>query len=221
MLIQETTRMSNASRFVGRRVSDDETAIRDAVEAWGRTRWPGSRVCHELVVGRGQNRADIAFIQTGHFATIEIKSQWDNTERLINQVAMFRLSSPETWVVFDGKHRRDADLIRYLIPSIGLAEAVLGPAIEDRIAGTRTIRVIAEPSEFAAEPEAMLSLLWVAELHAEALVRRVWTAKPGTHAAMTRALLLLTYPEQVASVCRQLRRRDAVWRADPPIVEAA
>lgn len=215
-LIEPTTRMSNASRYVGRRVSQDEDLIRGAVDAWGRARWPGARVCHELVVGRGQNRADLAFIQLDHFVTVEIKSQFDNVERLIAQVAAFRLASPETWVIVDPSHKRDAELVRYLLPSVGVA---LVPRASFNETEPREVKVIAEPAPFRAEPEAMLSLLWVAELHAEAVACRVWSAKPGTHAAMVKRLIQLPEAEQVAAVCRQLRRRDAVWRADPPIVD--
>src|SRR4029077_15908563 len=37
--------------------SDNGTQIREAVEAWGRHRWPNARVVHELVMGRGAVRS--------------------------------------------------------------------------------------------------------------------------------------------------------------------
>lgn len=123
-LLEPTARIhSNAERYVGRRVSDDEEQIRSAVEQWGRSRWPDARCCHELVVGRGSHRADLAFISPDNLVTVEIKSGYDSTHRLVEQVAMFRLASPETWIIVDPKHKRDAELVRYLLPSVGIATA--------------------------------------------------------------------------------------------------
>jgi hypothetical protein len=53
--------------------------------------------------------------------------------------------------------------------------------------------------------------------YAEAVRHRVWQGKYGTSAKLVSALLKLSHHEQVAAVCRQLRGRDALWRADPPI----
>ena len=106
-----------------RRRSADEIAIRDAVEAWGRERWPDARIFHELAVDRGTSRCDVAFVTPGHIASIEIKSAYDVTARLLQQVSLFRLATPEVWVVTASKHRRDVSLIRYLLPTVGVAVA--------------------------------------------------------------------------------------------------
>ena len=60
--------------------SSEELEIRAAVETWGRAKWPGSRVVHELVTG--SCRIDMAFIQSDHIAGVEIKSSRDRLARL-------------------------------------------------------------------------------------------------------------------------------------------
>jgi hypothetical protein len=59
----------------------------------------------------------------------------------------------------------------------------------------------------------------MAELYAEAVRFRVCGAKAPTHAKLVSYLERLTPKEQLAAVCRQLRARSALWRADPPIRE--
>jgi hypothetical protein len=78
--------------------SDNELKMREAVEAWGRPRWPNARVVHELVMGRGAVRADVAFITPNHIAVVEIKSDRDDTDRLLHQAGMFRAAVPELWI---------------------------------------------------------------------------------------------------------------------------
>lgn len=173
---------------------------------------------HEVVMDRGTVRADMAFVQPNHFVSIEIKSQYDDTTRLLQQVGMFRLASPEVWLICADRHRDDADLIKYLFPSIGVATTNV-----DRPTGTLPeqfeIEVVAEPLPFAPRLEAMLYLLWVAELADEARRARLLQGKTNpSHRNLVRRLLdKLTSEEILAAVCRQLRGRDAFWRADPPI----
>lgn len=113
-LVQPTSRLLSAS-YVGRRVSNEEEQIREMVDAWGRERWSDARLVHELTVGRGSARCDMAFIQPHHFATIEVKSGYDTLERLIHQAGVFRLVSPETWIIVATKHEDGASkLIHYL-----------------------------------------------------------------------------------------------------------
>jgi hypothetical protein len=197
--------------------SDAELEMREAVDLWGRARWPEARVVHELVMDRGKVRADMAFISPAALVSIEIKSGYDDSARMMNQVAMFRLSTPETWLITDVKHQRDVGLVHYLLPTIGCATATR----EKMYGGPFSISVTREPAPFAPHPEALLSLLWVAELHAEAVRARLWRGNAGTHAALVRIMLRLDPAEQLAAVCRQLRGRDALWRADPPIWESS
>lgn len=193
--------------------SNDELGMRDAVDVWGRARWPAARVVHELVMARGSVRADMAFIEPDHLVSIEIKSVWDYTDRLINQACMFRLATPETWIVVDQKHLRDADLVHYLLPSIGVAVAR-----RDGEKGPFQIEVHRPHATFyLPNQEAMLSLLWVAELRAEAGLRGLSPTQKMGHAALVKLLLRLPAEERMEAVCRQLRARDALWRADPPV----
>lgn len=215
-IITENT-PARSALYVGRRVSDQEAEIRDLVEAWGRERWPGARVCHELTMGHGACRADIAFIGEKHFATVEIKSGHDSVERLLTQMAWFRLTSPETWVIAASDHAQSVDLVRYLLPTIGVADAVLQG--ERRLAVPVRIDVRAEHTAFAPDLESMAHVLWADELHSECRFHRLWQGgKPPTTRSAVRLLVdALSRDELTRAVCRRLRARDAVWRADPPI----
>lgn len=201
--------------------SKQELALRDMIERWGRAKWPEARCVHELVMGRGTVRADMAFVSPAHIAVIEIKSEYDDTNRLIVQAGTFRLAVPELWVISPNKHIEDAELVRYLMPSIGL-----GTPSRESLLGTfdaETEVVERSPaSAFQQVPKALLSLLWVAELAAEARRHRLLQdtrKKSPNHNALVSMLLTLTPEEQLASVCRQLRSRDAFWRADPVVLQ--
>lgn len=196
--------------------SQDELDIRVAVDIWGRSRWPDARVVHELVMDRGKVRCDMAFIGPRHLVSIEIKSGYDVAERLMNQVTMFRLATPETWIVVDHKHLRDTRMIAYLLPSIGIAVAERSRPRD--VQSPFRITVEQEHSPFVAQPEAMLHLLWTTELRDEAVRFRLPFGKRDTHAKLVKNLLArLTAAEQIEAVCRQLRARNALWRADPPV----
>lgn len=215
-LISETVPLDQAVPVKKYR-SQDELEIRVAVDRWARQCWPGARQVHELVMNRGSVRADMAIIDESHFVSIEIKSEYDSTDRLMNQSGMFRLASPEFWLVVDHRHVRDTEFIRYLIPSIGVARATR----DKMYAGPFQIEVVHQAEPYQPYPAALLSLLWVAELHAEAVRRGLWNGKAPSHARLVALLERLGPAEQIAAVCRQLRARDALWRADPPIRCAA
>lgn len=221
--------------------SDAEIAMRDVLEAWCRARWPDARLFHELVMGRGTVRADLAAIAPAHLVAFEIKGPWDGLGRLLHQIAMFRLAVPELWLVVAGSSARDAGMIRHLLPSVGLIEIrhaaitdwdrqgaddyghIYGEAWGGKVdRGALTVEVIAESARFEPHPEALLDLLWVAELDAEAARHRVGvSSRKATHQKLVEALLTLTPAEQLAAVCRRLRRRDTMFRADAPEPEEA
>jgi hypothetical protein len=225
-LYRETTEIDAAER-PSRRMpyrSNAELAMRDAVERWGRARWPEARVVHEIVIDRGTVRADLAFVSPDHLVAVEIKSGFDDTSRLVHQAGMFRLAVPELWVCSATNHIDDAELLAYLIPTLGIAahpgqprprHADLEPEkpfdLVERRAATR----------FEPVPRALLSLLWVAELTAEARRHLLLQGrgKPPTHASLVKAMETLSPDQQIRAVCRQLRGRAAFWRADPPIYE--
>src|ERR1700744_4814549 len=103
--------------------SDEEIKIRDAVEPWLRERVPGCRIIHELNVGQGQARADIVAVGTDTFHSVEIKSSYDGTSRLMLQAGFFSLCSPFLWIVAATEHLGDVDMISYLLPHVGVIEA--------------------------------------------------------------------------------------------------
>lgn len=218
-MIRETTpdaqaryHQSNTRRIYR---SQAELKMRDAVEVWGRAKWPDARVIHELVMDRGTVRADVAFVTPDHIAAVEIKSDHDDTHRLLHQAGMFRLAVPELWIASAHRHVKDAELIRYLMPSIGIALCdrvdSLGPTPDIHLDIER------EALRFNPWPEATLALLWVAELAEEAARFKLGMPKRSTHDKLIKAMLKLDPADQMAAVCRQLRARSFGWRADPPI----
>jgi hypothetical protein len=224
-MIRETTADAQArrndrnNRHIYR--SQDELKMREAVETWGRAKWPTARVIHELVMDRGTVRADVAFATEDHLAAVEIKSNQDETHRLLHQAGMFRLAVPELWIASAHRHAKDAELIRYLMPSIGIALCdrvdSLGPTPDLRL------DIEYQAQQFMPWPEATLSLLWVSELADEVMRHGIHhnNLKRATHGSLVKAMLKLEWRDQIAAVCRQLRARNFGWRADPPILKAA
>lgn len=215
--------------------SDAETAIRDLVEDFLRERNDGVRIIHELNMCQGGARADVVAVGQHHLAAVEIKGPWDNTDRVIGQLAAFRMAMPELWLFCAGYNVRDIDIVRYLFPTVGLAEVVhadQGPSRPEvwadeayRFAwggnkGTverekLSIRII-HPAEIVAPLDrALLNILWVEELRNEAVRASVWQGKGGTHAKLIGALMPLGNTEKIEAVCRQLRQRPTAHRADP------
>lgn len=228
-LAQPSSPKDQAKAFHGRYMGGSELAAREVVTAWGRARWPQARMVTELTVDRGTSRADVAFIGTDHLAVVEVKSSVDNTSRVLHQLGHFQLSSPEVWLAFHTAHLVDAHRIKSIMPSIGLlaleytepgASRWSTPKILP--AEQRTATIIAEAVPFKPDPECLLSVLWVEELAEEAGRMRVMNVgkKRPSHGKLVKALMGLSVEEQTKSVCRQLRARDAMWKADPPIREA-
>lgn len=194
--------------------SRGELALRDALERWARDRYPEARLVHELVMGRGKVRADMAAIEPHSLVAFEIKSWFDDVTRLLHQCMMYRLAVPELWLVTLARHRDDCDLVRWLAPSIGLLLAHPLPG-GDSESGPYRLEVAAEAGVIDPHPEALLHLCWVAEL---AAIAGYQGSRTPTHAQLVKSLLADLEPQdRLAGVCRQLRARDALWRADPPI----
>lgn len=197
--------------------SDDLKAATAAVEEWGRQRWPGARVIHELRVGGC--RIDIAFVQPDHIAGIEIKSAKDTLERLPEQVRQYMRELPEVWVALAPKFVTAAhdDSLPWSVGRIVVDEGRIGEAIP---CGQYQRRHDANPDVMLTAP--MLHLLWRDEA--------LWLAKWHDIAVPPRLPLhklvkvlarRLTGDEIVSGVCRSLRARPIRWAADPPIVDAA
>jgi hypothetical protein len=224
MMLRETTPDAAARREDARRItyrSEDELKMRVAVETWGRAKWPKARVVHELVMDRGTVRADVAFISPNYLVAVEIKSEWDDTSRLLCQAGMFRLAASEVWLASPHRHIKDCEMIRYLMPSIGVALSDIDRDI-GKLPDNFKIETVHDAAPFSPYPEATLCLLWVAELRAEAQhAGLIQGGKPPTHSKLVGMMLKLPVEDQIAAVCRQLRAREAFWRSDPPVNDAA
>lgn len=198
-----------------------ELALRQALEAFCRQRWPDARLCHEMVMGEGKVRADVVAIATAHIAAFEVKGEYDDTTRLLHQVGMYQLAVPEVWMVVTAKHSNDARLIRHLMPSIGLLVAPQlfrrgGFAQPDTDAVTIEVEAEAAPRQVV--PIAMLEMLWRSELIGACQRTRCYApSAKSTRSTMIKALLELPVEELQPQVCIALRGRDALWRADAPV----
>lgn len=87
-----------------RQASDAEEALRVAVEAWMRQRWPAARIVHELVLDAGAQRIDLASVGDEELRLVELKSAKDVLKRLPDQIKAARACAQEVWVAIDGKH---------------------------------------------------------------------------------------------------------------------
>lgn len=213
------TDQAELPKGMSRYVQAEELPLRNAVEAWGRQRWPDARVVHELVMDRGQVRLDVGFVCPAWLAVVEVKSGYDSTERLMHQVGLGRLCANEVWVAADMRHRRDVELMQHLLPSVGHLDCQVEIHARRREQEPLQLTERQVPrGTLAPVPEMMLALCWVAELRAISERKRVPHGKRATHAAMIRELAQVLSAEEVtAEVCRELRARDCLWRADPPI----
>lgn len=201
--------------------AESELALRNGLEAICRERWSEARIVHEIVMGEGRVRADVAALSPAHIAAFEVKGSHDDTTRLLHQVGMYQLCVPEVWIVADEKHAEDARLIRHLLPSVGL---ILGRNLEKQHGYGRktgdeiTLWVEAEAVPRAPVPEMTLRLLWAAEVRAALCVLgNPVTAKATRRGCLKRLAEIVTPETVVGIVSAQLRARDALWRADPPI----
>ena len=86
-----------------RKASDAEEALRVAVEAWMRRRWPASRIVHELVLDAGTTRIDLASVGDEELRLVELKSAKDVLKRLPGQIRAATECAHEVWVAIDAK----------------------------------------------------------------------------------------------------------------------
>lgn len=198
-----------------------ELALREALEKFARSRWPDARLCHEMVMGEGKVRADMVAIDSAHIAAFEVKGEYDDTTRLLHQVGMYQLCVPEVWMVVAIGHAGDARLIRHLLPSVGL---LVGAGESSRhhyeFDGKEFGLVIeAEAAPRPVVPEMMLQMLWHSELASICGRTRCYAVSgKSTRPSMIKALLALPLEELQRETCNELRARDALWRADRPII---
>lgn len=195
-----------------------ELVLRNALETFCRDRWPTARIVHEIVMGEGRVRADVAAIDTAHIAAFEVKGQYDDTTRLLHQVGMYQLCVPEVWMVLATGHAEDGKLIRHLLPSVGLLCGAGTRAGNDYVFDGKDFGLVVEAEALPRQPvpEMMLEMCWRNELLGICQRTRTSLSKRPTRPEMVKALLDLPFAQLQAEVCTELRDRDAVWRADPP-----
>lgn len=203
------------------RAARSELALRNGMEDLMRRRMPEARMCHEMVMGARTVRADLVAVAPNHIAAIEVKGTYDDTSRLLHQIGMYQLCVPEVWMVVDSKHGADARLIRHLLPSVGLIVADGATHLSrDWDAGERpvTMEIVEEPVPRDPVPEMALEMLWAEELRSACAHLRIATGSKSARPAMIRAISEQCNSAEIqAVVCRELRGRDSLWRADPPV----
>jgi hypothetical protein len=200
--------------------AESELALRHALEAFCRGRWPDARLCHEMVMGARQVRADVVAIDLAHIAAFEIKGDYDDTVRLLHQVGMYQLCVPEVWMVAGECHTGDAEMIRHLLPSVGLITGTgwVSNHFYVKPAGPVAIEVRAEAVPRPVCPEMMLEMMWADELRAMCGRLHIAVSPRVTRGHAIRELLAkASLAELQRECCTELRGRDALWRADPPV----
>lgn len=202
--------------------SNAEIAMREALAHWARARRPSTRILHELVIYRGTVRADIASVCPDHIEAFEIKSPYDDTTRLLHQVGIYQMAVPTVWIVTTDRYESDAELIRYVMPSIGEIR-ITGSALEKSPFQPidhreLTIEVVAEPRPLKPIAKALLSMPWVEELRTQASEHGlIKSKKPLAHSKLVELMLQLSPEQQMQAVCKALRAREQIARADPPV----
>jgi hypothetical protein len=201
------------------RAAASELALRQHLEGFARPRWPDARICHEMVMGQGRVRADVVAVGTDHIAAFEVKGEFDETVRLLHQVGMYQLCVPEVWMVVARGHEADAKLIRHLLPSVGLlvGSGQSGMRHYEFDGKDFGLVVEAEAEPRPVVPEMMLEMLWADELRGACAATRTSVGKKATRSSMINTLLDLDVATLQRAVCTELRGRDALWRADPPV----
>lgn len=197
--------------------SSEELEMRIAVEAWGRQRFPGARVVHELVTGNC--RIDMAFIQRDHIAGVEIKSSRDVLDRLETQLRAYHEYLPEVWLCSAPKW--EAHKVGY---PTGRVIYETG-ALRSTIAGGNGYAFPQPATVNHIKTVPMLHLLWRSELlNMCARYRVSASAKDTMRRLVIELARKLTGDEIVTGVCRELRARAAFPErpaSDAPIFEVA
>lgn len=184
--------------------SAEELAMRAHVVAWGRARWPGARVFHELEAGG--RRIDLAFILPNDLVGIEIKSSRDTLDRLDAQLRAFGGVFPELWLAMAPKWK-DAGVPHpanaLVVDPDGIRRPPYGFPPGHR-------RHYVWP--------AMLTLLLAPEVRRVAKRCGIPHPARASASAIRRELGFRLAGERILpEVCRELRARKTGWTADPPV----
>lgn len=189
----------------------EERRIRAAVTAWGRERWPGCRVLHELVLG--ERRVDLVFVGERDLVGMEIKSSVDTLARLADQMKEYRRYLPEVWAAVALKWRDDDELSRERNVLTVTSEGAVHQ--ESPSGGFK-------PERDELVCSRLLELLWRDEAAAIAVrhdVIPIRVPKQFNRGKILKLLArLLTGNEIITEVCRELRARQLVgMRSDDPL----
>lgn len=191
--------------------SDAERYLRDLAVDRLRSLMPNARIIHELNVDVGQCRVDLAAVTASRIVMVEIKSRKDKLDRLKEQVRRFMPACHALAVCYASE--------RWNWSAINAAGGFGFDHWPDDKASGWTIdqwHRNRPPST-----NALLELLWQAELESEAFRAGVATRKRIPRDGLKRALWEnLTGLQIVEAVCRQLRARTFA-EADSPIIEQA
>ncbi len=202
--------------------SAEEPAMRAALTAWGRQRWPGSRVLEELNIGGC--RVDLAFVQEAHIAVVEIKSSKDTLDRLERQLRDFTDHLPEVWLAtaprwIDALHKSDGHfaLLHTDVGHVVVADGVVNETIAyEHWQAPHTAKV----DYLLTVP--LLHVAHLIELKNMAAAKGLAFRERATRRDMMQLLARrLTGDEIVAGVCGQIRARPRNWPGDAPIEAAA
>ena len=146
----------------------------------------------------------MAFVCRDHLVGVEIKSSRDTLDRLKKQRDVFERHIPEVWLAV-APCWADKD-------GLGARGVVIEVEPERRVTKTWSWR---GPNLACTAP--MLDLLWRDELAAVAARKRLdYTRRAPIGTLLPLLARKLTGDEIVIEVCRELRSRDAFWKADPP-----
>ena len=192
--------------------SSEEAAMREQVIAWGRKRWPGARVMHELDVWGC--RIDLAFVTTTEIIGVEIKSSKDVLDRLERQMESYLKVLPEVWLAFAPKwaehHGAPWQVGLLLVTEDSLTEHI--PYGQDRSyahAAKADMMLTAPALDLLMKPE----LLALARSHGLKVKDR------ATNKVLMGLLARkLTGDQIINGICAQLRARRRGWEADEPIM---
>lgn len=197
--------------------SSEEAQMREAVIAWGRAKWPNSRVIHELQIGGC--RSDLAFVLPDNLIVVEIKSSRDVMDRFENQMRQYTRHAPEVWVAFAPKW---FEHVKHHAPyGVGWLQVADGK-IEETFVFSQHYTSDKPAQMDAMRTVPMLYLLLKPELQSLGRQHGLKIKSKMDCVTLYRVLARgLTGDQIVNGVCNHLRARPVGWVADAPIQVAA
>jgi hypothetical protein len=194
-------------------IDGEELRLRARVAEWGRARWPGARMLHELAMG--ERRIDLLFVCERDLIGVEIKSSRDKLTRLDGQMKEYGRYVPEVWLAVAERWRDHDDVIGragnlLIVPDDGRPAFIQKPA-----PGRKPYR-----DELVCSR--LLELLWYEEAARIAVRTDVIPMRVPKQFRKGKVLKLLarllTGNEIIENVALELRARPSAggWRSDRP-----